>query len=230
MGKKTKILIISLIIIVAAILGFFILTEGSSELVGENGLGTVTKVNYTHSNNATVKIAVVSGMHSRESLHKFILPLACRFFALTHSDAEIVNYYVQVTDSPEDFDKGRANGESLVHDYVVDEVAQSDPDLVIIGHDHEPGYGEGYYIATPTMDKPSVKLAKKVTEDIGFNHYKRNKTLPAKSTSIVNVDNPLVKTGTRVFVYEIPETDTKTVAFIESYRLLKASYNHLLNQ
>ena len=80
------------------------------------------------------------------------------------------------------------------------------------------------------MDKPSVKLAKKVTGDIGFNYYKRNKTLPAKSTSIVNVDNPIVKTGTRVFVYEIPETDSKTIAFIGSYRLLDASYNRLLNQ
>ena len=230
MGKKTKIVIISLIIIVAAILGFFILTEGSSEIVGENSLGTVTKVNYTTTDNPTVKIAVVSGMHSRESLHKLILPLVCRFFAFTHNDVEIVNYCVKVTDSPEDFYKGRANGESLVHDYVVGEVAKSDPDLVIIGHDHEPGYGEGYYVATPTMDKKSVELAEKVTGDIGFNYYKRNKTLPAKSTSIRVVDNPIVHTGTRLFVYEIPETDTKTVSFIQSYRLLEASYNRLVNQ
>ena len=230
MGKKTKIIILSLIIIVAAILGFFILTEGSSEIVGENSLGTVTKVNYTHTDNATVKIAVVSGMHSRETLHKFILPLVCRIFALTHNDAEIVNYCVHVTDSPKDFNKGRANGESLVHDYVVGEVAKFDPDLVIIGHDHEPGYGVGYYIATPTMDNASVDLAEEVTGDIGFNYYKRNKTRPSKSTSIKRVDTPLVNTGTLVFVYEIPETDSKIIAFIESYRLLDASYNHLINQ
>lgn len=230
MGKKTKIIILSLIIIVAAILGFFILTEGSSEIVGENSLGTVTKVNYTHTDNATVKIAVVSGMHSRETLHKFILPLVCRIFALTHNDAEIVNYCVHVTDSPKDFNKGRANGESLVHDYVVGEVAKSDPDLVIIGHDHEKGYGEWYYVATPTMDNESVEFAEGVTKDIGFNYYKRNKTLPTKSTSIQTVDNPIVKTGTMLFVYEIPETDSKTVAFVQSYRLLEASYNHLLNQ
>ena len=163
MGKKTKILIISLIVIMVAILGFFILTE-------------------------------------------------------------------KVTDSPDDFYKSRNNGESLVHDYVVGEIARSEPDLVIIGHDHEPGYGEGYYIATPTMDNESVELAEEVTGDIGFNHYKRNKTQPTKSTSIRAVDNPIVDTGTMLFVYEIPETDTKAVAFIESYRLLEASYNHLLNQ
>ena len=202
MGKKARIIIISLIIIIAVILGFFVLTEGSSEIIGENNLGSVTKVNYTHSEDTTVKIAVVSGMHSREKLHKFILPLVCR---------------------------GRANGESLVHDYVVSDVAKLNPDLVIIGHDHEPSYGAGYYIATPTMDNASVDLAEEVTSDIGFNYYKRNKTRPAKSTSIKKVDTPLVETGTLVFVYEIPETDTKTLAFVGSYRLLEASYNHLIN-
>ena len=113
---------------------------------------------------------------------------------------------------------------------MVDEVAKSDPDLVIIGHDHEPTYGEGYYIATPTMDNESVDLAGNVTNDIGFKHYKRNKTLPTQSTSILNVDNPIVDTGTMVFVYEIPETDTKIVSFWQSYRLLEASYNRLINQ
>ena len=199
MGKKIKIIIISLIIIIAAILGFFILTEGSGEIIGEDNLGSVTKVNYTHSDDTTVKIAVVSGMHSREKLHKLILPLVCRAFAFSHGDVEVINYQVQVTDSPEDFNKGRANGETLVHDYVV-------------------------------MDNASVDLAEEVTGDIGFNYYKRNKTRPSKSTSIKRVDTPLVNTGTLVFVYEIPETDSKTIAFIESYRLLDASYNHLINQ
>lgn len=230
MGKKIKVIIISLIIIISAILGFFVLTEGNSELVGENALGTVTKVNYTHTDNPSVKIAVVSGMHSREKLHKLVLPLVCRFFAFNHKDVEIVNYCVKVTDSPEDFNRGRANGESLVHDYVVGEVARSNPDLVIIGHDHEPDYGQGYYIATPTMDNESVELAEGVAGDVGFNYYKRNKTLPTKSTSILTVDNPIVETGTMLFVYEIPETDSKTVAFIESYRLLEESYLELLNR
>ena len=230
MGKKAKIILVSLIIILAAIFGFFIFTEGSSELVGENDLGSVTRVDHSYSDNASIKIAVVSGMHSREKLHKFILPIVCRAFAFSHGDVEIVNYQVKVTASPEKFEQGRNNGESLVHDYVVSDVAKSDPDLVIIGHDHEPGYGEGYYIATPTMDNASVDLAEEVTGDIGFNYYKRNKTRPSKSTSIKRVDTPIVNTGALVFVYEIPETDSKTFAFIQSYRLLEASYNHLVNQ
>ena len=82
-------------------------------------------------------------MHSREKLHQFAIPIVCWAFALNH-DAEIINYQVNVTKDSEDFYSGRANGESLVHDYVVSDVEKSDLDLVIIGHDHEDGYGEGY--------------------------------------------------------------------------------------
>ena len=42
MGKKIRIIIIGLIIIIAAILGFFVITEGSSEIVGENDLGPLS--------------------------------------------------------------------------------------------------------------------------------------------------------------------------------------------
>ena len=229
MGKLVKIILIFLIIIVLAMLGVFFYSEGHSEIIGENNLGSVNKVTYGHSSNPTVEIGIVSGMHSRELLHKYVLPLVSRVYCLQNPDVKIVNYVVNVTKDPEDFTKGRANGESLVHDYVVKDVSKEDLDLVIIGHDHEPDYGEAYYIATPSMDNASVKLAKKVSKDIGFNYYKRNESQPIMSTSITEVDNPIVDTGTRVFVYEIPEVDGKVNAFRKSYQLVNASYNHLAN-
>lgn len=227
MGKKAKIILIVLVVLALAVFSVFIYSEGASEVIGENNLGSVTKISFCHTNNASVKIGVVSGMHSRELNHKFVLPLVCQLFAFTHPDVEIISYRVNVTDHPEDFTKGRANGESLVHDYVVEDVKKEDLDLVIIGHDHEPSYGEGYYIATPTMDKASVKLAKKVSKDIGFNYYKRNTSQPTKSTSIAAVDTPIVETGSRVFVYEIPEVDGKVNAFKQSYSLIEDSYIRL---
>ena len=227
MGKILKISLIIIIVILIAVLGLFMYSEGSSELIGENDLGSVYKITYGHSQDPSVEIGIVSGMHSRELNHKYVLPLVSKLFAFLNPDVKIVNYVVNVTDHPEDFNIGRANGESLVHDYVVKDVAKEDLDLVIIGHDHEPTYGDGYYIATPTMDNASVKLARKVTKDVGFNYYKRNASQPSKSTSIVNVDNPIVETGTRVFVYEIPEVDDKVTAFKQSYKLVNASYNRL---
>lgn len=227
MGKLFKIVTIILIIIALAILGVFIYSDGHSEKIGENNLGAVYKVTYGHSNDPSVTIGIVSGMHSREKLHQYVLPYVSKAFAFLHPDVKVVNYIVNVTKDPEDFTKGRANGESLVHDYVVKDVKKEDFDVVIIGHDHEPGYGEAYYIATPVMDNASVKLAKKVTRDIGFNHYTRNKSQPTTSTSILKVDKPIVDTGTRVFVYEIPEVDGKVNAFYKSYQLVNATYNRL---
>ena len=65
-------------------------------------------------------------------------------------------------------------------------MAKSDPDLVIIGHDHEPGYGEGYYIATPTMDNASVDLAEEVTGDIGFNLFMKFQKQIQKPLHLLN--------------------------------------------
>lgn len=227
--KKRHILVLVLILIIVACGAFIVFASGDGEIIGENELGSVDRVNLTHSSDPQVKIGIVSGMHSREKLHQFAIPMACWLFTLNH-DADVINYRVNVTKDPEDFNQGRANGESLVHDYVVSDVNKSDLDLVIIGHDHEDGYGEGYYIATPTMDDSSVELAEIVTSEIGFNHYTRNKSAPTQSTSILEVDTPIVDTGSRVFVYEIPENDGRESALRHTYQLLESSYNHLIEE
>lgn len=168
-------------------------------------------------------------MHSRETLHSSVLPVVAKVFAATNI-VEIVNYQVKVSASPQDFTVGRANGESLVHDYVVSDVAKSNLSLVIIGHDHEAGYGEGYYIATPTMDNGSVSLGNDVSSQLlDFNYYKRDESSEAKSSSITKVDAPIVATGTPVFVYEIPENDDWFNAFSNSYKLVDAAFKALAN-
>jgi hypothetical protein len=68
----------------------------------------------------------------------------------------------------------------------------SDYQLVIIAHDHEQGYGEGYYIATPTHDSLSVSLGEAVHQLLpDFNYYPGSTTTREKSTSISQVDRPL---------------------------------------
>lgn len=222
--KKALIIIICIIVICSAL---FLFLGSHSEEVGSNNLGSVEKVTYSYYGEAPVKIVIISGMHSREKLHQSVLPKVAQSFALTHK-CEIINYKVNVTASPDDFNLGRANGESLVHDFVVKDLKEcGGADLVIIGHDHEPGYGEDYYIATPTMDNATVELAKKVTSAIGFKHYQRNTNESVKSTSIINVDYPLLRTPSKVFVYEIPEVDGETNAITRTYALVEASFNAL---
>lgn len=224
--KKSNLLRGLLILTLLFVLFWSFASISDTELLGSNDLGQIVKHTYSHYENPDIKIAVVSGMHPRENLHKFILPEVCKVLSV-FNNVEVVNYQVSVTSGAEDFKISRANGESLVHDYVVNDISRSGFNLVIIGHDHEDGYGEGYYIATPSMDASSVELAHNVSNDLGFNYYTRDTSKASQSTSISSVDNPIVNTGTKLFVYEIPENDFFLFAFINSYRLLHSSLSNL---
>lgn len=215
---------ILLVIIIAAACLLFVYNSSQHSIIGSNSNGYVTKDIYSHYGSKDNKIAVITGMHPREDLSKNTVPSAIKFYALMH-DAEIVSYQVTVTKSPDDFTLGRSNGEGLVAQYIVPDIQKSDYSLVIICHDHEQGYGDGYYIATPTMDGGSVKLAEALHSILPqFNYYKRNTEKKAQSSSILKVDTPITKSGTPVFVYEMPEWNGSTDAFLNSYRLIISSF------
>jgi hypothetical protein len=225
MGKSKIRLILIILVIFVGIYLFMGLHETSE--IGSESIGYVVKDTYSHYSNPSGKIAIVSGMHPRETLSSQILPMVIKVYAFLNN-VEIVNYQITVLDNPENFVVGRFNGEKLVHDYVVEDVAKSNFDLVIIGHDHEEGYGEGFYIATPSMDSKSVTLANKVMNDItNFNYYQRNISRSPKSSSIRMVNDPIVATGTPLFVYEIPEWFGFFEVFIESYNLINASFKNI---
>ncbi|KZX15064.1 hypothetical protein MBCUT_17520 [Methanobrevibacter cuticularis] len=227
MISRHKTIITIFLILLLSIAGtYFFLNSYKTEEIGSQSIGYVTKDTYSYFSNPSAKIAIISGMHSREKISKDVLPLVSKEYALWNN-VEIVNYKVVVTVDAEKFLEGRQNGEKLVHDYVVQDINASDFDLVIIGHDHEQGYGEGFYIATPSMDNKSIALAEVVRELPDFNHYKRELTKEAQSSSITVVDDPIVATGTPLFVYEIPEWLGLDEAFKQSYDLLQASFNFI---
>ena len=114
-----------------------------------------------------------------------------------------------LTKDPKNYKKGRANGESLIHDFVNPDVTKSDANCVIISHSHVEWYGEGYYLATPEMDNASVKIAKKINKTSDFGYYPRTGNESYKSTSAVLVSKPIAQAGYPTFVYEIPENITK---------------------
>lgn len=227
MIKKAFLIIILFICIAAA--GLFMLYNSSEHSkLGSDSKGYVTKDVYNHYGSSGPKIAIITGMHSREISAKTVVPQVIKLYALTHN-VEIVNYQVTVTDSPQDFTTGRKNGEGLVAKYIVPDIAKSNYSLVIICHNHEKGYGtDGYYIATPTMDTKSVALGEAVHKLLpDFKYYQRNTNTKAESTSINGVDYPIANTGTPVLVYEIPEWLGAADVSSNSNRLIDASFNTL---
>lgn len=215
------------VIILGVVAAFLFANSSQHSILGSNQQGYVTKEVYSHYGNSSVKIAVITGMHPRENLSTNLVPQVVKAFALLNN-VEMVDYHVTVTDQPDDFDVGRSNGQDLVEQYAIPDIKKSDYQLVIIAHDHEQGYGEGYYIATPTHDNKSVILGEAVHQLLPlFNYYPGSSSTREKSTSISQIDRPLTNAGYPVFVYEIPEWNTQLEAAQMTYQLFSASFKVL---
>lgn len=222
---KTSTVVLIIVLAIAAVYLFANFSQHST--LGSNQQGYITKDVYSHYGTPKAKIAVVTGMHPREDLSTYTVPQVVKLFALLNN-VEIVDYHVTVTDQPQDFDVGRENGQALVAQYVIPDVKKSDYQLVLVVHDHEQGYGEGYYIATPTHDSKSVTLAEAVHQLLPeFNYYPGSSKTREKSTSISQVDRPMTNAGYPVFVYEIPEWNTQLEAAQMTYQLFSASFKVL---
>ena len=196
------------------ILGLLIFSEEYQKsnspyrVIGNNSLGTVEKITYGNMS-ANNSIALITGIHPRETLSLDPETKAAKEYVDGRDDVKIIHYQVNVTKDPKNYKKGRANGESLVHDFVNPDVTSSDADCVIISHSHVEWYGEGFYLATPEMDNASVKIAKKINKTSDFGYYPRTGNESYKSTSAVLVSKPIAQAGYPTFVYEIPENITK---------------------
>ena len=204
--KNTKIIIMIALLLAV---GAFVFYEFSPhynnttyDTIGNTSIGTVEK-GISGNVSANKTIALITGIHPREKLSIEPEIEAAKEFG--NNDVKIIHYKVTVTDHPDDYDTGRANGESLVHDFVNPDVTSSDADAVIISHSHNADYGEGFYVATPEMDNASVEMAEKISKTSDFNYYPVTGNESYKSTSAVLVSKPIAHEGYPTFVYEIPE-------------------------
>ena len=177
-------------------------------MLANNSLGTVERIVYGNEN-TTFTISIITGIHPREKLAINPEIEAAKEYGQTHDNIRIVHYQVNVTKDPQDYENGRANGESLIHDFVNNDIKKTHSKAVIISHSHMEGYGEGYYLATPEMDSASVSIAEKISKNSDFNYYPRTGKESYKSTSAELVSKPIAQGGNPTFVYEIPENITK---------------------
>lgn len=211
MNKKTKIILIVVLLLGlggAMLFEQYQMEHATYRVLGNNSLGSVEKIIYGNES-VNNSIALITGIHPREKLSIDPEIKAAKEYASEHDDVKIIHYQVNVTKNPNNYEKGRANGESLVHDFVNPDVTRSDADCVIISHSHVDWYGEGFYLATPEMDNASVKIAKKINKTSDFGYYPRTGNESYKSTSAVLVSKPIAQAGYPTFVYEIPENITK---------------------
>lgn len=216
-------------IAVLALIGCFVCYEASIHYnnieyttLANTSIGTVEK-GISGNESANASIALITGIHPREKLSMDPEIEAAKQFG--SDNVKIINYKVTVTDHPDDYEVGRANGESLVHDYVNPDVTSSDADAVIISHSHNADYGEGFYLATPEMDNASVEMAGKISTTSDFNYYPVTGNETYKSTSAVLVSKPIAEAGYPTFVYEIPEDISEQTSTAKAKELFEMISN-----
>ena len=218
--KNKIILFIAILLVIGALI--YVATPKYAEIdyttIANTSIGTV-EVGIAGNESAETSIALITGIHPRETLS--IEPEIQAAKEYGNDDVKIINYKVTVTQNPQDYEKGRANGESLVHDYVNPSIMKSDVDAVIISHSHIPEYGEGFYLATPEMDDASVNIASSIRDSSDFNYYPVTGTETYKSTSAVLVSKPIAQAGYPTFVYEIPEDISEWTATEKTKELFR---------
>jgi hypothetical protein len=211
----------------------FIFSNNSSAIkstvIGSNSYGYVDKYVYNGSspiNADNKKIAIITGIHPREKLSKSVWTDLIKNYKIPHGWI-IVQYDINVVENPSDFSVGRSNGESLASSYVLPDIRKSQYDLIIVCHDHEPGYGDGFFFATPRMDSKSVSFADSLKQKLSnFNYYKNNNNA-TEGTSNIHFTNYLVSDGYRTIVYEMPGLSTYAYAYNMTDTLLNNSIQTL---
>ena len=227
MKKATKIILIIALLLVVGGIAFmqnYNYNEISYTTLADTDIGSV-EVGISGNESAPVAIALITGIHPRETLS--IEPEIEAAKEYGNDNVKIINYKVTVTDHPDDYSIGRANGESLVHDFVNPHVTSSDADAVIISHSHIASYGQVFYLATPEIDDVSVNIAGQINNTTDFNYYPVTGNETYKSTSAVLVSKPIAQAGYLTFVYEIPEDISERTATDKTKELFDLIVSHL---
>ncbi|AXV40989.1 MAG: hypothetical protein CIT02_01960 [Methanobacterium sp. BAmetb5] len=225
-----------IVIITMAAVGFFVFlapyfndSVSAPTVIASDYRGSVSKeviisANATSNDTASKKtVAVITGMHPREKLSIRTASDVVNQYSLSSNQA-IVHYIVNVTNNPDNYVTGRESGEGLVSQYVIADIKKSNIDAVIICHDHAPGYGRGYFIATPKMDSPSVAIGELVDQKLPEFTYYRSSANTEHGSSTITVSNPLASAGIRTVVYEIPEWASYNQAYQETKKLLSVCF------
>lgn len=195
--------------------------------IGHNSQGYVYKYVYSdQTGREAKKVAVITGMHPREHLSKKVMTDLLKSYHVPPGWT-VVQYDVNVLENPNDYTIGRNNGETLAASYILPDIVKSRYDLVVVCHDHEYGYGDGFYFATPKMDDNSVRFAESLKLSLSnFNYYKNNGNTEPGSSNIHFTD-PIVSKGYKAIVYEVPEFTNYSEALTMSRQLLDTSIKNL---
>ncbi|MBQ2666542.1 hypothetical protein [Methanobrevibacter sp.] len=216
MNKKLKyqILLVILVIILIVNLSLIIseVARGESNTynvtsVGSNVNGTVYKIIAGDaSSNETV--AIILGVHPRE--HEIHEEVNKTIYNITSENGtqdlhkRFVVYYVKINDDITSHDDTRAAGEELANMYIVPNIVDDDPFLVVDVHEIDPDYEYSNFIFSLSNRTDKIdRYITKISNDVNLVNFDFN-----EGTSPERVTMPIADKGLNTFLMETSITDS----------------------
>ena len=181
-----------------------------TEIIGKNSNGTVYKI--TCGNNSSTDTAIVIlGVHSLESgIHNATNETIMKFTKDNSLNRKYIVYFIKLNfkDSQmniSDYNTNRHMGELLAHEYVVPDIENYDPYLVIDVHEMESYWEEQEYVGV--IDNKSDlenEYAFRISNNLSYPIFTIN-----AGTSPEWVTIPIEKKDHTVILFETPQKDSQ---------------------
>ena len=214
MNKKTQYEIILMLVIIVILFNLSIIydsffKEANNEYnitsVGSNINGTVYKITAGNlSSNET--IGLILGVHPREheiheEINKTIYEI-CNENGTQNLTKKYVIYYVKTIDNLTSHDETRLAGENLANQYIVPNIAEDNPFMVLDVHEINPYYDYSNFIFSISNRNDAINsYIDKISNDVGLSDYSFT-----QGTSPKKVTKPIANKGIDTLLMEIDIT------------------------
>jgi len=230
MNKKIQyqILLIILVVIVVINLTFILgeMTKGPENTynvttVGGNVNGTVYKIvaGNTSSNDT---VGIILGVHPRE--HEIHEEVNKTIYNITNENGtqnltkRYVIYYIKTVSSLTGHDETRAAGEELANKYIVPNIANDYPFLVVDVHEIDPNYEYSNFIFSLSNRTPQINsYIAKLASDVNLADYNFD-----LGTSPEKVTIPIANKGINTLLMETSITDSITQKNQTAHNLIRS--------
>lgn len=196
----------------------------NTTILGSNSNGTVYKI-LCGNNSSTDTAIVILGVHSLESgIHNATYDALMNFTQDNSLNRKYIVYFIQLNfkDSgmnTSDYDTNRHMGELLAHDYIVPDIENYDPYLVIDVHEMESYWEHQRYVGLLDNKSDVEKAyAKEIGDNLSYPVYVIN-----SGTSPEWVTIPISKKNHNTLLFETAQIDTqynKTLTAIDLVRTI----------
>ena len=180
-------------------------------IIGNNSNGTVYKMVCGNSFSSDTAV-VILGVHSLESgMHNATYEAIKNFTKDNSLNRKFIVYFIKLNfnDSgmdTNDYNTNRHMGELLAYDYVVPDIDQYDPYVIVDVHEMEDYWERQKYVGVLNhSSNTTMKYANAIGDSIGFPVYTFK-----SGTSLQWVSMPLAEKNHTVFLVEAPQNDTQS--------------------